>query len=44
MTKEKAGEVHLTNRDYNKKWNINLDRFKLENSINWKLSNSKKSK
>ena len=32
----------LSNKDYNKNWNNDLEKFSLENSINWKLSIVKK--
>jgi penicillin-binding protein 1A len=40
--KRKGWRGVLANRDYNEEWNINLDKFKLENSINWKLAIVKK--
>ncbi len=40
--KRKGWRGPLTNKIYNSNWNKNLDKFKLENSINWKLAIIKK--
>ena len=40
--KRKGWRGPLANRSYNEKWNKNLDKFKLENSINWQLAIVKK--
>ncbi len=40
--KRKGWRGSLTNRTYSQNWNDNLDKFKLEKSINWKLAIVKK--
>ena len=40
--KRKGWRGALTNISYNKDWNLNLDKFILENSINWNLAIVKK--
>ncbi len=40
--KRKGWRGVLVNKKYNKNWNSNLEKFKLENSINWKLAIIKK--
>ena len=40
--KRKGWRGALTNKDYSKNWNNNLENFNLENSINWKLAIVKK--
>ncbi len=40
--KRKGWRGPLANKSYNKNWNTNLDKFKLENSVNWKLAIVKK--
>ena len=40
--KRKGWRGPLTNKNYTKNWNINLEKFKLENSINWNLAIVKK--
>ena len=36
--KRKGWRGALTNKNYSKNWNNNLNKFNLENSINWKLA------
>jgi len=40
--KRKGWRGPLSNKDFNKNWSKNLEKFKLENSINWKLAIIKK--
>ncbi len=40
--KRKGWRGALVNKNYNENWNNNLDKFKLEKSINWKLAIVKK--
>ena len=40
--KRKGWRGALTNKNYTKKWNKNLEKFKLEKSINWQLAIVKK--
>jgi len=40
--KRKGWRGPLTNKSYNKNWNINLEEFDLENSTDWKLAIVKK--
>ena len=40
--KRKGWRGALVNKSYNENWNKNLDKFKLEKSINWKLAMVKK--
>ena len=40
--KRKGWRGPLKNKKYSKNWNKNLDKFKLENSINWKIAIIKK--
>ena len=35
--KRKGWRGPLTNKNYNSKWKKDLEKYKLENSINWKL-------
>ena len=39
MIREKVGEVLLTNKKYSKNWHKDIDKFYLENSIGWEVSN-----
>ncbi len=40
--KRKGWRGSLTNKDYNSEWNKGLEKYRLENSINWKLAIVKK--
>ena len=40
--KRKGWRGPLTNKNYNSKWKKDIEKYKLENSINWKLAIVKK--